>query len=162
MAPEPAASALPPVPADAWGRIIFTSGTTGKPKAIVHTHGGRWTAHLLQRAVLPFVPGAGDRVLLMTPYVHGASLIAAAWLEQGGEVVLQDGVRAIAWRRCWKARRRPRSSPRPPCSRKLLSLYPGRRFEGVRVIFCGTATLTRDLWQRAAAAFGRWCASPTA
>ncbi len=154
VAPEPAASALPPVPADAWGRIIFTSGTTGKPKAIVHTHGGRWTAHLLQRAVLPFVPGAGDRVLLMTPYVHGASLIAAAWLEQGGEVVLQDGVRADRLAPVLEGAPPSAIFAPPTVLAKLLSLYPGRRFEGVRVIFCGTATLTRDLWQRAAAAFG--------
>ena len=96
ITPDLAAPALPPVPADAWGRLIFTSGTTGRPKAIVHAHGGRWTAHLLQRAVLPFTPGEGDRVLLMTPYVHGASLIAAAWLEQGAEVVLRF-LRAHPW-----------------------------------------------------------------
>ncbi|WP_198377102.1 class I adenylate-forming enzyme family protein [Neoroseomonas rubea] len=154
VAPDPGAPALPPVPEDAWGRIIFTSGTTGRPKAIVHTHGGRWTAHLLQRAVLPFTPGEGDRVLLMTPFVHGASLITAAWLEQGAEVVLQDGVRADRLASVMEGTPPAAIFAPPTVLAKLLSLYPGRRFEGVRVIFCGTATLTRDLWQRAADAFG--------
>lgn len=153
IAPDPAPVALPPVPADAWGRLIFTSGTTGRPKAIVHTHGGRWTAHLLQRAVLPFTPGRGDRILLMTPYVHGASLIAAAWLEQGAEVVLQDGVRAEAIAPILEAGPSAIFAP-PTVLAKILSLFPGRRFEGVRCIFTGTSTLSRGLWQRAAEAFG--------
>src|SRR5216683_2463869 len=72
-------AALPPVPSGAWGRISFTSGTTGRPKAIVHTHGARWIANLLQRASFAVMPGPGSRVLLMTPYTHGAGLLAAAF-----------------------------------------------------------------------------------
>lgn len=153
ITPDPDPRPLPPIPADAWGRLLFTSGTTGRPKAIVHTHGGRWLAHLLQRAVLPFTPGRGDRVLLMTPYVHGASLITAAWLEQGAEVVLQDGVRAEAVEPILAAGPSAIFAP-PTVLAKILSLFPGRRFEGVRCIFTGTSTLSRDLWRRAAEAFG--------
>ncbi len=151
---DPRPAALPPVPAAAWGRILFTSGTTGRPKAIVHTHGGRWTAHLLQRAVLPFTPGAGERVLLMTPFVHGASLITAAWLEQGAEVVLQDGVRAERIAPLLEGGSLAAIFAPPTVLAKLLALFPGRRFEGVRCIFTGTSTLSRTLWQRAAEAFG--------
>src|SRR5947209_7825752 len=47
----------------AWGKAIMTSGTTGRPKAIVHRHDRRWIAHELLRAHLPFVPGPSERVL---------------------------------------------------------------------------------------------------
>ena len=61
----------------AWGKCIMTSGTTGRPKAIIHRHDRRWIAHELLRSHLPFVPGANDRVLLMNAYAHGAASSAA-------------------------------------------------------------------------------------
>ena len=84
--------AFPPVPADAWGRIGFTSGTTGKPKAVVTTHGARWIGNILQRAHFDSMPGPGSRVLLMTPFVHGAGLLAHAFHDLGAGIVLLDGV----------------------------------------------------------------------
>src|SRR5262249_56642439 len=83
---------LPPVPDEAWARISFTSGTTGRPKAIVHTQRQRWIANLLQRASFAHMPGPGSRVLLMTPFTHGAGLIAHAFLDHGATAALLDGV----------------------------------------------------------------------
>ena len=84
--------AAPPFDARAFGKVIMTSGTTGRPKAIIHRHDRRWYAHVLLRSHLPFAPGADDRILLMTAYAHGAGLIAAAWLESGASVELINGV----------------------------------------------------------------------
>jgi acyl-CoA synthetase (AMP-forming)/AMP-acid ligase II len=89
----------------------------------------------------------------MTPYVHGASLIAAAWFEHGGEVVLQDGVKAEAVAPILAAGPAAIFAP-PTVLAKLLALFPGQRFAGLRCIFSGTATLSRSLWHRAAEAFG--------
>src|SRR4029079_4031786 len=77
--------AAPELPFDphAWGKTIMTSGTTGRPKAIVHRHDRRWIAHELLRAHLPFVPGANDRVLLMNAYAHGAALLAPPRVDNG-------------------------------------------------------------------------------
>ena len=70
----PRAASDAPFDPRAWGKTIMTSGTTGRPKAIVHRHDRRFLAHELLRSHLPFLPGPDDRVLLMNAYAHGAAL----------------------------------------------------------------------------------------
>jgi acyl-coenzyme A synthetase/AMP-(fatty) acid ligase len=144
---------IPPVPAQAWGRIIFTSGTTGRPKAIVHTHEARWIANLLQRATLPYAPAPGTRALLMTPFTHGASLISFAFLEHGASVVLLDGVDLPRVEAALEAGVDHVFAP-PTVLAKLASAFEGRTFPKVRLVFCGTSTLTPALYEKARAIFG--------
>lgn len=145
---------LPPVPSAAWGRISFTSGTTGRPKAIVHTHGARWIANLLQRASFAAMPGPGSRVLLMTPFTHGAGLLAAAFLDHGAAVVLLDGVDPPAVERLLASGTIDHVFAPPTVLAKLAATFPARHFPGIRVVFCGTAPLTPTLYARARALFG--------
>ncbi|MCJ9714472.1 AMP-binding protein, partial [Bordetella hinzii] len=111
IAPLAAPPLLPAVNAEDWGRVIFSSGTTGKPKALVYDQGRRWLAAVMLRAVLPFTPGPGSRVLLMTPYVHGASMQARAWIDHGGTAVLLKGVDLEA---AGGRQARPRARVTPP------------------------------------------------
>lgn len=142
------------VPDDAWGKILFTSGTTGRPKAIVYTHRRRWLGNVLQRAHLPFTPAPGSCVLLMTPFTHGASLLTYAYLDHGAAIYLMDGVH-IDIVRDLLARRAIDSLFAPPTVlAKLVGALAGERFEGLRVIFTGTATLTPALYRAARAIFG--------
>jgi acyl-CoA synthetase (AMP-forming)/AMP-acid ligase II len=115
---------FPTVPADGCGRVGFTSGTTGMPKGIVHSHAGRWIANVLLRAALPLAPGHGDNILLMTPFSHGAGLMTYAFLEGGAAVTLLAGVdpavalplieegkvtKCLHPQRCWRSWRRVRA-----------------------------------------------------
>jgi len=149
--PQPA---LPPVPAQARGRILFTSGTTGKPKGVVYSHGRRWIGNQLQNAVLPFAPAPGSRILLMTPYIHGASLLARAWHDHGGEVVLHDGVDPARVRRLLEARELDALFAPPTVLAKLAAAFGDAQFQGLRCVFTGTAPLAPALYARVAAMFG--------
>jgi acyl-CoA synthetase (AMP-forming)/AMP-acid ligase II len=155
IVPDPAALAtIRPVPGDAFGRITFTSGTTGRPKAIVHTHQARWIANLLQRATFPHTPAPGSRALLMTPFTHGAALIAFAYFDHGAAVELCDGVDLPRVERLLATRAVDAVFAPPTVLAKLAAAFEGRRFEGVHTIFCGTSTLTPALYAKARAIFG--------
>lgn len=144
---------LAPVPGELRGRINSSSGTTGKPKAIVYTHARRWIGHDLLKSALPFVPQPGDRILLMTPFPHGASLLTYAWLDHGGEVVLLDGVDRAQVEPILRCGIAALFAP-PTVINKLAELFPGEKFAGVRCVFTGTQTLTDAGYRRAEAMFG--------
>lgn len=145
---------LPAVPTNAWGRIGFTSGTTGRPKAIVHTHGARWLANILLRATFAAMPSPDSRILLMTPYTHGAGLLTAAFHDHGATVVLLDGVVIDEVQSQLATGSIDFVFAPPTVLAKLTAAFEGRRFGGIRTVFCGTAPLTPALYARARALFG--------
>ncbi|MEJ8574990.1 class I adenylate-forming enzyme family protein [Microbaculum marinum] len=151
-----ALAALPavPVPRSGWGRILFTSGTTGKPKGIVHSQGGRWVANMLMRATLPVAAEPGRRVLLMTPYSHGSSLLTQAFLDGGAAVRLVDGVREDEVVPTILAGEVDQIFAPPTVLARLVSFLEGRSVPGIRAIFCGTAPLLPEVYRRARAIFG--------
>ena len=146
---------LPPVPAELWGRVLFTSGTTGRPKALVYTHGRRWIGNTLLKATLGLAPAPGERIALMTPFPYGASLLTFAWLDFGGEVVLLDGIDAGRLGPLLEQGAITGIFAPPTVIAKLAELFRGRTFPGVRCLFTGTAPLTPALYSTALAMFGR-------
>jgi acyl-CoA synthetase (AMP-forming)/AMP-acid ligase II len=147
-------AAFPLVEGNTPARIVFTSGTTGRPKGAVHSQIGRWTANILLRANLPFRPGADSNVLLMTPFSHGSSLMTHAYLSSGASVTLLDGVDpptvlGILDRGECDAMFAP-----PTVLAKIVAAAGERRFSSLRTIFCGTAVLKPTLYARAREMFG--------
>lgn len=142
------------VPGAARGRILFSSGTTGKPRGFVYSHGRRWLGEQLQKAALPFTPAPGSRILLMTPYVHGASLLARAWYAHGGEVILHEGANPARARALLESGELDAMFAPPTVLAKLAAAFGTAQFRGLRCVFTGTAPLTHALYACAARMFG--------
>lgn len=145
---------LPATPAQTPGRILFTSGTTGKPKGVLYTHSARWQGEQLLKASLPFVPERGARILLMTPFVHGSSLLTYAWLDHGGTIVLHDGVNIEKIAPLLESESLDAIFAPPTVLAKITGALTPKTFPAVRCIFTGTQPLTSALYQRAHAMFG--------
>jgi malonyl-CoA/methylmalonyl-CoA synthetase len=97
-APAPPDSALAPVPADADALMLFTSGTTGRPKGVVSSH----AALAACAAALHEAWGwrADDRLLHVLPlhHTHGVVVALLGGLWAGASVRFGDAQPLAIWR----------------------------------------------------------------
>jgi acyl-CoA synthetase (AMP-forming)/AMP-acid ligase II len=69
--------------------IIFTGGTTGVPKGVVHNH--RTMVSSLAMELLDFGIGRDEVFLAATPLTHGAGVLVPPVMIRGGSVVILSG-----------------------------------------------------------------------
>lgn len=148
----------PDLDPDAPSRIVFTSGTTGPAKGAIHTHRGRWVANLLLRSALPFLPDRSNRILLMTPFSHGSSLLTFAALAEGAGVHMLRGVDPSVVLPLIETGKLTEIFAPPTVLAKLSDASeatPEFLVQGkLRTILTGTAPLTPRLYEKAVRQFG--------
>jgi fatty-acyl-CoA synthase len=88
-----------PAAADDVAVIMYTSGTTGRPKGAMLTHGNFWWNHVAELYTVDVM--ADDRLLVFAPVFHigGLNVLTLTTLLKGGHVVLHrhfDPARALA------------------------------------------------------------------
>ncbi|WP_214400855.1 FadD3 family acyl-CoA ligase [Pseudonocardia lacus] len=144
------AAARDAVTPDTLLQVMFTSGTTGRPKAVPHTHGQvvrlytTYTGHLGLRA--------GDRYLLVNPFFHSFGLLA------GLLSCLLRGATALPVRRLdapavleLVERERVSGIPGPPTLYATLMndpSRPGRDLSSLRLAITGATAVPSELIRR--------------
>jgi crotonobetaine/carnitine-CoA ligase len=139
-------ASLPRVPSGALAQILFTSGTTARPKGVMHTH-----AHMVwsgeQTAMIArYVPG--ERALTPLPcfHVNAQSLSVLGPMTAGCTLVLLEGFSAS---RFWQQVRRHKANviPMLPALMRPLLLRPpsaGDRDHEIRIAIYGINCAERE------------------
>jgi acyl-CoA synthetase (AMP-forming)/AMP-acid ligase II len=123
--------------------IIYSSGTTGKPKGIVQSHQMRW--NYLARAA---VYGADSVALLSTPLYSNTTLVSfLPCLGAGGTVVLMKKFEARRFLELSERHRVTHTMLVPVQYRRIMALPDFERFDlsSYRAKFCTSAPFAAEL-----------------
>jgi feruloyl-CoA synthase len=142
--------------ADDPAQILYTSGTTGKPKGCVHTHGTVRNTAMTSALTCSMVPS--DRTLIAMPIWHAAPLnnFLMATLFVGGTLVLMREYAPSAFVRTLQDERVSVFFGAPVSFALPLSLpggLDGYDFSAVRALLYGGGPISADLARGLAAAY---------
>src|SRR6478672_969747 len=154
---SPPAAVLPVLNPDTVRMILYTSGTTGRPKGVLHTHN---SIHALIRQIGEhWLVSDGDTFLVPSPIAHiGGSIYAFECpLLLGTTAVLMQHWDADAAASLMIAERCTHMAGATPFLEGLLAAAErsDTRLPDLKVFICGGASVSPSLIRRAAAYFDR-------
>jgi acyl-CoA synthetase (AMP-forming)/AMP-acid ligase II len=142
---------LPAVEPDAVRMVLYTSGTTGRPKGVLHTHN---TLHaLISQLREHWLIAPGDKFLVPSPISHiGGSIYAFECpLLLGTTAVLMDRWNADEGVKLMIAERCTHMAGATPFLEQILvaANAAGTRLPNLKVFICGGASVPPSLIRRA-------------
>ncbi|HTV96119.1 MAG TPA: AMP-binding protein [Steroidobacteraceae bacterium] len=148
---------LPALEPDAVRMILYTSGTTGRPKGVLHTHN---SIHALIRQIREhWLVEPGDRFLVPSPIAHiGGSIYAFECpLLLGTTAVLMERWNAAEAVRLLEAEGCTHMAGATPFLEQILTAaqQAGTRVPSLKLFICGGASVPPSLIRKAAAYFER-------
>ncbi|BCZ21533.1 AMP-binding protein [Mycobacterium senriense] len=153
----PQDAALPALDPDAARMILYTSGTTSRPKGVLHTHNSMHALICQIREHWTIAPG--DTFLVPSPVAHiGGSIYAFECpLLLGTTAVLMDRWDAAGAVTLMDSHRCTHMAGATPFLQQLLSAAQrvGTRLPDLKVFICGGASVSPSLIRRAAEYFDR-------
>ncbi|OMC21396.1 AMP-binding protein [Mycobacterium colombiense] len=153
----PQDAALPALDPDAVRMILYTSGTTSRPKGVLHTHNSMHALICQIREHWTIAPG--DTFLVPSPVAHiGGSIYAFECpLLLGTTAVLMDRWDAAGAVALMDSHRCTHMAGATPFLQQLLSAAQraGSRLPDLKVFICGGASVSPSLIRRAAEYFDR-------
>jgi cyclohexanecarboxylate-CoA ligase len=154
---EPAAAPLPELDPDAVRMIMYTSGTTGRPKGVLHTHNS--INALITQISEHWQIESGDTFLVPSPIAHiGGSIYAFECpLLVGSTAVLMERWDATEAIGLMTSERCTHMAGATPFLEQLLAAAEtaGTRLPHLKVFICGGASVPPSLIHRAGTYFDR-------
>lgn len=152
IANAPSLPVLPPVSPDAVKLVLYTSGTTGRPKAVLHSHNSLIRATLMSAKHWGIRPG--DTTLMPSPVTH------VTGFSFGIELPFYGGTRSVLMER-WVAAQAADTIEREqvsftigatPFLQELMDVAEtqGRTLPSLRLFPCGGAAVAPEIIYRAA------------
>ena len=155
LAPHTVSGQLPALNPDAVRMILYTSGTTGRPKGVLHSHN---SIHALIRQIRDrWLVEQGDGFLVASPIAHiGGSIYAFECpLLLGTTAVLMDRWNGDEAVKLMQAQRCTHMAGATPFLEQILAAAQraGTHLPDLKLFVCGGASVPPSLIRRAAAYF---------